>query len=153
MRLTIFVFFTMILASCQTGNAVRHNPALLEIRPASFEEQPGWEAFDDAISGRSVYADPQPLLTNRDIKRAVRARDHSEHLAIRLTLTEDAGDRLLAYTRRHISEPLAITLDGELIAAPTVMSGLRNDVLISGGPNGLTEEQAASITGSKHRGD
>ena len=152
MRPFILALFAIILTSCQTGPSTRQNSALLEIRPASYEAQPGWEAFDDTISGRTVYADPQPLLTSGDIKRASRARDNADQLAVRLTLTDEAGDRLLEYTRKHISQPLAITLDGELVSAPIVQSGLRNDVLINGGPTGMTDELADTITGVAGKG-
>lgn len=152
MRLIILTFITIALISCQADQTTRPNAAELTVRPASYEAQPGWEVFDDTNSGRKVYAGPQPLLTNGDIKRAVRAQDYSEQLAVRLTLTDDAGDRLLEYTRKHIREPLAILLDGELISAPTVMSGIRTDVVITGGRTGLTEEQADAITGLlRHR--
>jgi preprotein translocase subunit SecD len=147
MRTVILAVFTLVLASCQTDPAARQDSALLEVRPARYEAQSGWEAFDDTISGRTVHADPQPLLTNGDIKRAIRARDNAYRLAVRLTLTDEAGDRLLEYTRKHIGQPLVITLNGELISAPIVMSGLRNDVLINGGPTGMTDELADAITG------
>jgi preprotein translocase subunit SecD len=150
MRPTLLIVLAFCLAACHAGPAVPPAPEALqahtfEARAASLRPKVGWEAFNGPTDGMFLYIDPEPLLTNRDVESTRRTKDNAGRAAIGMTLTDEAGERFYAYTREHLGEPIAIFLDGQLLAAPTVQSALRNSLTITGGPNGLTDELADAL--------
>ncbi len=61
---------------------------------------------------------------------------------VRFDFTESGGERMSAFTRDHIGEPLAITLDGRILSIPVIQSELG---LTGGLVSALSEEDARRL--------
>jgi preprotein translocase subunit SecD len=75
-----------------------------------------------------------PLIAGDQIAKATVGTDQGGLPTVEFVLTAD-GTRLFGdYTASHIGNSFAITLDGVVVSAPIIQSGIANgDVLISGG--------------------
>ena len=143
-RLSSLIVLLMFTVGCATQSPAQTHQ--LEFRPASYEPSPGSVAFQDPNEPRTVYVSPSPIITHKDIRSAKQTtQPQTDAPAIQLELKEAAGDRMYEYTRNHIRKPIAIVLDGALLSAPTVMSTLRTQLMIIGGPEGLTPDQVQHI--------
>ena len=150
-RLSSLIVLLMFAVGCTTQSPEQTHQ--LEFRPASHEPSPGSVAYQDPYEPRTVYVSPSPILTHKDIRSASETTESytgRDRPAIRLEIKEAAGDRFSEYTRNHISTPIAIFLDGELLVAPTIQSGMRTHVVITAGPEGLTPEQSRKIRSAIH---
>ncbi|MFI4860039.1 MAG: M56 family metallopeptidase [Phycisphaerales bacterium JB063] len=127
--------------------------AKLAIYPASFDRPDpprlGGAAetmeVPDGLDGetRRVYRLGEALLTADDVA-GVRYRPAGDiGSTITLTFTPDAAERLLAYTRDHLNEPLLICIDGRPVTAPTIRQPLSEHVSITGST--ITEEMGRAI--------
>ena len=64
--------------------------------------------------------------------------------SINVAFTTAAGDRLTEATKIHLGRPIAILLDGKVIAAPTLRSTIRGGAVISGDFTRAEAERIAS---------
>jgi preprotein translocase subunit SecD len=65
---------------------------------------------------------------------------------IDVRLTEDGAKKLAKLTENHVGQPLAIMLDGKVLAAPVVRDPITGGkALITGN---FTKEEAARIAGA-----
>lgn len=117
----------------------------VEVRPASVNPSDAADALTPPDGQQQIYVSRTPLLTNADFRSATLSKDNLGHPAISLTLTEDAGERLYAFTRENLNEPLAIFIDGQLAAAPIVRGAIKEKIMITGGRDGFTKDQAQLI--------
>jgi len=147
-RASLLIALALLVVGCATQTLVPQSN--LEFFPASYSQTPGTTAFSVPDSDRTIYISDEPIITHKDILKAKETRDAHGALAISLTLTEQAGERMYEYTRNHLSEPIAICLDGELLSAPTVQSAIRTHSQITGGVEGLSKEQVQKILNAVH---
>jgi len=82
---------------------------------------------------KAVYLHNDAIVSNGDILQArVVAGKDAEHFNVAVVLTPDGARRMLAATTGHIGRPVAILVDNDLIAAPTVRSAIAGEALITG---------------------
>jgi preprotein translocase subunit SecD len=55
--------------------------------------------------------------------------ENNGRFEITITLMPNAAEKMASATSAHIGRPLAIIVDGEVIAAPTVRSQITNEAL------------------------
>jgi TonB family protein len=103
----------------------------LEVRLA--EERAGAGLVEAVVQGsdRRVYLRPGPVVTGTDVTSA-RVANAGGMYSINVTFSSAASTRLAEATRLHLGRPLAILLDGRVIAAPTLRSIIRGSAVISG---------------------
>jgi hypothetical protein len=107
--------------------AVRFEARLAEEKPA-----PGLRPVIVA-TGRTLYLHPEPVVVNGDITQAQVVQGSSpDTFGVALSLTADGGAKMLRATQNHLGRPLAILVDGEVIAAPVVRSPSSTSGIISG---------------------
>ena len=147
-RPLIAIFVGLLLIGCAATNPPATAPrTLIQVRGASHT------AFDSAIEMKLpdlpvpvfVNMTAAPILTENDFVNAWVTKDNFGNRAVGLQLSDEAGHRLINYTSQHIEKPLAIFIDSQLHSATTVASALRDQVIITGGRSGLSEEQAQKI--------
>jgi len=143
-RITLLIALSLLVVGCSA--TPRTDSHTLEIRPASYEQLPGSVAYTDPYENKTIYVSGPPIITNKDITSARRTKAQLyDAPAIELEVTEEAGERMLIYTKNNIQGTIAIMLDGELIWSPTIMSGLSTHFVINGGIEGLPPDQTQKI--------
>jgi preprotein translocase subunit SecD len=65
-----------------------------------------------------------------------------------LMFTEDGARKIAALSTTQSGKPIAILLDDKLIWAPVVRGGLEREMLLSGGPGGLTRDEIQRLVGA-----
>jgi hypothetical protein len=103
-----------------------------EVRLAENEPAPGLREAAVASSGRVVYLHPEPLVENGDITGAEVSPGDGGAMAVAVIFSEEAAARMLRATEQHLGRPIAILLDGELVAAPVVRSPISDSAVITG---------------------
>ena len=113
-------------ALAQTGAASR-----LEIRLA--ETMPGVGLREAIVSGsdQRIYLHPTPLATWSDVTIA-RVIGPGNPTSVAVTFNSDAAARLASGTATHVGKPVAIILDGRIVAAPIVRSPISDSAVITG---------------------
>ncbi len=107
---------------------VRFEAYLAEENP-----EPGLREIAIAGTNRTIYVHPESVVVNGDIVRArVVPGATASTFGVALTLSAEGGERLLRATQNHIDRPLAILIDGEVVAAPTVRSPITTAAIING---------------------
>jgi hypothetical protein len=108
--------------------AVRFEARLAEETPAS-----GLQAVVMGDAGRTIYLHPHPIVTNGDIARAeVRPGDGASPFAVEVTFNAGGAAKISQATHSHIGKPLAILIDGKLVAAPVLRSPIATSAVING---------------------
>ena len=82
---------------------------------------------------RRIYLHPTAIVTHRDVveARAVRGRfDPSFNVEVKFTA--EGSRRLANATRRHVGRPVAILINGRVVAAPVLKGVISDTAMISG---------------------
>jgi preprotein translocase subunit SecD len=120
---------------------------LLEIRLAQTEEATRLgeaTGFIDAFlrgSGRRIYLHKVPLITNNDVVKA-RVLESMGKFGIDVTFSAEGAARMETATSAHNGKPLAIIVNGDLVAAPIVRGAISSHTVIAGD---FTREEAERI--------
>jgi TonB family protein len=113
----------------------------LEVRPADTIAQLGRVPVSVAGSGDRLYLHPDVLATHFDVQRAtVIARDGGA--AVEVEFSAAAAQRLAEGTQAHLGRPLAIMLDGQVVAAPVIGVPIAGTLVI---PTTTTRVEAERI--------
>ena len=79
-----------------------------------------------------VCYDPEQFITGADVDSFSETTDQNGEPALAFRLKDDATELMRATTSERIGEPMVITLDGEVIFAPIVMSTIGRDSVVTG---------------------
>ena len=109
------------------GGALAAKPVWVEIRRAESKPTEGYAEATVRGTKKKVYVSNQAGLITKDIARARLVDDRVE-----LTFTREGRKKLAALSRAQLNKPIAIIVDGEVIAAPVVRSRLDDKAVITG---------------------
>ena len=114
----------------------------LEIRLAEAEPVRGL-TFEAPVKGseKKVHIHYATVVTNGDLLKA-RVVEISGRYEVGVTLTPQGAEKMTDATSRHRGRPLAIILDGEIVAVQTVRQALGSEVAFAGG---FTQADATRI--------
>src|SRR4029079_14837339 len=113
-------------AMAQVGAASR-----LEIRLAETSPGPGLEEATVSGSDQRVYLHATSLATWSDVTLA-KVLNSGPSSTVAVTLNTAAAARMSSATAGHVGRPLAIILDGKVIAAPTVRDPIAGSAMLTG---------------------
>jgi TonB family protein len=82
------------------------------------------------------------VVTAADVTSALVADAGGGHFSVNVSFSAAGSNRLAESTKIHIGRPVAIVLNGRVIAAPVLRSQIRDSAVISGD---FTKEQADRI--------
>jgi hypothetical protein len=118
--------------------AVRFEVRLAEDKPA-----PGLREVKLPGSEKLVYLHGDPIVTNSDIAaaRVIEGGGPAQY-SVGVEFKTAGAEKMRAATANHIGRPVAILLDGQVVAAPTLRSAIGGSAVISGN---FTRDQAAKI--------
>ena len=131
----------------------RIQSTLLEVRLAQTEKTTNVEEathFIDGFlrgSGRRFHLHKIPLVTNNDVIQA-RVVENRGTFDVDLTFSPEGAARMQIATSSHYGKPLAIIVNGELLAAPVVRETISSHLLIA---SGLTRNEARRIASGLQR--
>jgi TonB family protein len=107
------------------------SPARLEIRLA--ETSPGSGLVAVAVGGNGqVYLHAGAVLTTADVVDAQVVDAGGGRFSVQVRFTNLGSRRMAAATRAHVGRPVAIVLDGVVLAAPVVRSAIGESALLTG---------------------
>jgi preprotein translocase subunit SecD len=113
-----------------SGVGADEKPAVkIEFRLA--EREPAEGLVEAMVAGTKdkIYLHKGPGVTNEDIAEARLDPDGSPKVL--LTFTKTGKEKMTKFTEAHQGKPLAILVDGKVIAAPTVRSAIAGNAVIS----------------------
>jgi hypothetical protein len=137
----------LVIAAVATGPAWRpdggtvHAAVPFEVRLAEAGPRPDLLAVPDAAAARTVYVEPQVVVTNGDIARA-RVVPVGAGFGVEIAFTDDGAGKMRAATAGNVGRLLAVVVDGRVLASPRITSPI-DGVGILGGK--YTKEEAGRI--------
>ena len=142
-------FFMACLGSLAASGA---EPTVkVEYRFGTWEPTAGFTAAKVPGSDRTFYMPNEPDLTNADIAAAnVASSEDGKTYVVEITLKDEGARKLSELSLLHLMQPLAILVDGKLVAAPRILSQISRKAGISGNFNREQAERiAAGILGKQ----
>jgi preprotein translocase subunit SecD len=113
-----------------------------EVRTAETAPGPGLTEATVSASGQRIYLHEAAVVTSQDVTSAAVVPSGAVfNVAVRFNV-QGAGKMALV-TQAHIGRPLALMVDGTVIAAPTVRAPIGDAALITGQ---FTREEAERIS-------
>ena len=141
---------TFMLMSSSGCESIQPESGVLELRAADVEEREHWRATHLVIGGSPVYMAPEAAVDGSMVEMARPARDVQGRYVVEIIL-DDAGTRALSeLTRLQQSRPLAVIVDGEVVATPLVMTTLSREFVV--GRLDWDEEDAAAFARQLNEG-
>ena len=81
------------------------------------------------LPGGTVYLPSQPVLTRGDLTEAAAVRDQQGRHFVALRFSESGAHKLNEVSMRNVGKPLAVVIDGRMVAAPRIAEPLNHGVL------------------------
>jgi preprotein translocase subunit SecD len=114
-----------------------------ELRRA--ETKPAEGLTEAMVQGtkQKVYLHKEIALTNKDVAGAQAKLDDGQRPAVEVTFTEEGRKKLARVTEQHRDRPLAILVDGKVLATPIVRGKISEGKAVITGD--FTREKAEKI--------
>ncbi len=114
---------------------------VLEVRLA--ENDPASGLIETPVPGsdRRIYLHPASLATTADVTSASVIDAGNSQFSVAVAFGEAAAARMVSATQAHLGRPVAIVLDGQVLAVMTLRAPVSDSAMITG----VTEEQARRL--------
>jgi preprotein translocase subunit SecD len=117
--------------------------ATLEIRLAETQPATGLVEATVAHSDKKIYLHEFAVITNEDVSKArVVNGDNANRFNVGVVINQQGSEKIGNATQSHLGKPVAILVDGDVIAAPILMGVVTRKALIIGD---WTKAQADAI--------
>ena len=104
-----------------------------EVRLAEDQPAPGLRAVRVGNSDRTVYVHPEIVVTNNDIEGSTVIPGNARaRFWIDVRLNAAGAEKIRQATANHLGKPVAILIDGDIVAVPTLKSPIGSAAVISG---------------------
>ena len=108
----------------------------LQLRAASSVAVDGWQQMAGP-GGDMLWVSPTSALSDADIARAEARTQSDGQRTVAVVFTTDGARKMAQLSTAQIGKPVAVLLDGKIIAAPLVRSRIDNEATISGSTESL----------------
>ena len=125
--LCLLLLTLVVLAGCQSGNPATE----LAIRAAWTHRIPGLEHYSLG-SGINIWVDSEPIVTAANVERAWYVRDNLNRPAVMVKFNTNGTARMSQFSAKHISSPLAVFVNRNLVSAPVVEGEISSTFMIMG---------------------
>ena len=115
----------------------------LEVRLA--EAQPAAGLIEASLPGSTakIYLHREIVVTNADVVQArVVLGSSSSDFSVSMAFSSEGAAKMAQATAAHLNKPLAILINGQVVAAPTLRGQISNTAVIAGD---FTNSEAAAI--------
>jgi len=140
------IALVLAFACCgMEASAIQSSPRTkIEFRLA--ETKPGKGLIEAIIptSNEKIYLHKAVVLDNNGIAAAQLGSRSSDFCEVELDFTDQGASKMEKATKGHLNRPLAILIDGRVVAAPILRSAIRDKAHI----DGVSIEKAERIVGS-----
>lgn len=119
-----------LLAGCTT---VENSQSAVEIRAAQTSKHPDWQKLDFYVGGLNTWVAKKPTIVCCDIDSAKRSLDGFGEPTVIITFTAEGAKKMDALTTERMSRPIAVVLDGKIIAAPIVTKPVTDTLVVNFG--------------------
>jgi hypothetical protein len=114
-----------------------------EIRLAEVSPAPELEPVTVSQSGLAIYLHPDVIVTNEDIAEAkVVPGNSASTFGVEVIFDAIGTEKMLHATSGHLGNPIAMLINGEVVAAPTLRSRISKSAVMDGE---LSQSEAARI--------
>jgi hypothetical protein len=137
--LIALALFVPRFSSSALQAAVRFEMRLAETQPA-----PGLVAIDVPSRSETIYVHPEAIVSNPDVASAVTIPGTGAAFGVRITFSSAGAEKIQRATMSHVGKPVAILIDGKVVAAPVVRGPIQNEAQITGN---FSREEAERIAG------
>ena len=115
----------------------------LEIRLAETQPATGLVEATVAHSDKKIYLHESAVITKEDVSQTrVVNGDNANRFNVGVLVNQQGSEKIGNATESHVGKPVAILVDGDVIAAPTLMGVVTRKALIIGD---WTKAQADAI--------
>ncbi len=90
-----------------------------------------------------IYVESKPRFTSADIESAQHVPDQQGLPSVAVTLTEKAGQRMLALTKQATGQRMAVIINGKVLTAPVIHGSFGQSFYVSGG--NMSREEAHEL--------
>jgi hypothetical protein len=101
-----------------------------EIRLAEDSPAPGLQPVTGA--GGTIYLHRDAVIGNIDIASARVTTGSPMGFSVDVTFTPRGSEKILRATRNHVGKSVAILIDGQVVASPSLKSAIRSSAEING---------------------
>jgi preprotein translocase subunit SecD len=137
--LVALALFAPKFSSSALQAAVRFEMRLAETKPA-----PGLQAVSLPPAAETIYLHPEAIVSNADVASAMAVAGTGSLFSVQITFNSGGAEKIQRATANHVGRPVAILIDGKVVAAPVVRSPIRNEAQLTGE---LTRAEAERIAG------
>jgi hypothetical protein len=133
------------------GSARVYAAVRFEVRLA--EDRAAAGLREARVSGdRVVYLHEEIVVTNADIERSAVAQGSSpSRFSVGVRFNAAGAEKMRQATANHVGRPIAILIDGEVVAAPVLRSAISDSALISGDYSQAEAERIVNGIGVRER--
>ncbi len=115
----------------------------LEVHLAEKEPAVGLSEATMSGSGQRIYLHREVVVTNADVIRArVVPGNGGSGFNVAIVFSSDGAAKMAKATQAHVDRPLAILINGQVVAAPILRSQISDNAVITGD---FTSNEAAAI--------
>ena len=140
---TLVVSLVAFCVSCTTVDSHR---SPVELRAASNSSKGDWQRLDYHVGGLDTWVAPEPTIVLDDIVSARRSIDDFGRPTVILTFTEEASEKMTRLSIDRASRPVAVLVDGKIIAAPVLMQEMGDTLTIGFGTRRNAAIEATDLT-------
>ncbi len=137
----VVIVAAALLAGCTT---VDNSKSAVEIRAAQTSKHPDWQKLDFYVGGLNTWVAKEPTIVCSDIDSAKRSLDGFGEPTVVITFTAEGAKKMDALTTERMSRPIAVILDGKIVAAPIVTKPVTDTLVV-----GFGKESSARSTANK----
>ena len=101
-----------------------------EIRLAEDAPAPGLQPANGA--GQTIYLHRDPVVGNIDIATARVTSVGPAEFGVDVTFTPSGAEKILRAMRDHVGKPVAMLVDGQVVASPSLKSAIHSSAFING---------------------
>ena len=118
------------LVGCTT---VKEHTSPVEIRPAANGDFGDWQRTDFHVGGLDTWVAPRATVVLEQIDSAVASTDSFGDHVVLLEFTPAGSESMHSLSIRRMSRPVAVLLDGKIIAAPVLMNPVGDSLVVNFG--------------------
>ena len=117
----------------------------VELRPAANSKVEDWQRTDFHVGGLDTWISPQAAITRDDILFASEETTAGGDHTVTLEFTSHGAQSMQQLCKERMSRPVAVLVDGRIIAAPVVMTPVENRLTINFGSTKEAAREAQAL--------
>ena len=141
--LLVLVAGTAIIPQLRLSPALAQASVRFEIRLAEEIPAPRLQPATGA-GGTTIHLHESAVVTNIDIQGARVIRGSRSGFDVQLMFTPKGAEKISRATRAHVGKPMAILIDGKVVATPTLRGAVASSALINGEFSRVDAERIAN---------